>query len=88
MSALVLEGRAVAVCCSVRRTDTAHEAGVETAAALRGRGHGAAAVRAWIRALREAGPLPLYSTSWQNGASQSVARKLGLLRFGNDLHVT
>jgi hypothetical protein len=88
MRALVLEARAVAVCCSVRRTDTAHEAGVETAAAFRGRGHGAEAVRAWILAVREAGRLPLYSTSWQNVASQAVAKKLGFLLFDNDLHVT
>ncbi len=88
MTALILEERAVAVCCSVRRTETAHEAGVETAAPFRGRGHAAAAVSAWIRAVREANRLPLYSTSWQNVASQALARKLGLLLFGNDLHIT
>lgn len=88
MMALVVEDRAVAVCCSVRRTDAAHEADVETAAALRGRGYAALVVSARARAVREAQRLPLYSTSWYNAASQSVARKLALVLFGSDLHIT
>jgi hypothetical protein len=45
--ALVVDGHAVAVCCSVRRTDMAHEAGVETAPPYRGRGYAARVVSAW-----------------------------------------
>lgn len=88
MLALAVGGEAVAVCCSVRRTAEAHEAGVETAPAHRGRSHAAPVVAAWARAVRELGCVPLYSTSWENSASRAVARKLGLHHFGSDLHVT
>jgi hypothetical protein len=87
MMALVVDGQAVAVCASVRITDRAHEAGVDTAIAFRGRGYALPVVAAWARAVRDDGVQPLYSTSWENVASQSVARKLGLVQFGNDLHI-
>ncbi|HVG44817.1 MAG TPA: GNAT family N-acetyltransferase [Longimicrobium sp.] len=86
--AVVEDGRAVAVCSSVRITDAAREAGVETAPGFRGRGHAARAVAAWAVAVRRMGAIPLYSTSWSNAASQGVARKLGLRMFGADLHIT
>ena len=86
--AATVDGQAVSVCGSVRRTDFAHEAGVETVPDYRGRGYAAHVVTAWARAVREMGRVPLYSTSWKNEASRAVARKLGLIQFGNDLHVT
>jgi hypothetical protein len=86
--ALVADGRAAAVCASVRQTGAAHEAGVETAPADRGRGYAARVVAAWARAVRELGRVPLYSTSWENAASRAVARTLGLVHFGDDLHFT
>lgn len=86
MVALTVNGQAVALCSSVRRT-TAHEAGVETVSAYRGRGYAPRVVTAWARAVRDMGHVPLYSTSWQNDASRAVACKLGLIRFGNDLHI-
>ena len=86
--ALLRDGVAVSVCCSVRITSAAHEAGVETPADFRGRGYAAQAVAAWARAVRHTGRIPLYSTSWENTASQAVARKLGLVQFGADLHIT
>jgi len=88
MFAVVVDGRAVSVCCTVRVTERAYEAGVETASAHRGRGYAARATAAWARAVRDMGRVPLYSTSWQNTASRAVARKLGLIRFGSDLHFT
>jgi hypothetical protein len=88
MFALIVEGHAVAVCCSVRRTSMAYEAGVETAVPYRGFGYAAQVVSAWAGAVHHIGRAPLYSTSWQNEASRAVARKLGLICFGSDLHIT
>ena len=82
--ALVQEGRAVSICGSVRITPEAHEAGVETSVGARGRGFAVAVVAAWARAVRELGAEPLYSTSWENTASQAVARKLGLIPYASD----
>lgn len=82
------EGRAVSLCCSVRQSELAHEAGVETAEALRGRGYATRAVAAWAGAVRRLGRLPLYSTSWQNAASRALAARLGLECYGTDLHFT
>ncbi len=87
MIALLVDGYAVSLCCSVRRTCQAHEAGVETAPAYRGRGYAAQVVSAWVEAVHVRCQLPLYSTSWQNHASRSLAHRLGLLHFGNDLHL-
>ena len=85
---LPVDGEAVAVCGSVRRTAGAHEAGVETVPAFRGRGYAARVVAGWARAVRDLDRVPLYSTSWENTASRSVAAKLGLVEFGQDFHVT
>ena len=82
--ALVQEGRAVSICGSVRITPEAHEAGVETSVGARGRGFAVAVVAAWASAVRELGAEPLYSTSWENTASQAVARKLGLIPYASD----
>ena len=86
--ALLVDGRAVSVCGSVRISPRAHEAGVDTAAGFRGRGYAPRVVTAWARSVRAIGAEPLYSTAWHNAASRSVARKLGLTEFGRDLHVT
>lgn len=88
MLAKVVDGRAVSLCASVRRTPDAHEAGVETAVPFRRLGFASAVAAAWAEAVRAMGPVPLYSTSWQNAASRAVARKVGLIHFGNDLHIT
>ena len=88
MFALVVDGQAVSVCASVRLTVQAYEAGVDTARAYRGRGYAARVAAAWARGVRDLGRIPLYSTSWQNEASRAVARKLHLIQFGSDLHIT
>jgi predicted GNAT family acetyltransferase len=88
MVALTVDGHAVAVCCSGRRTSMAHEAALETAPPYRGRGYAAQVVTAWAGVVRDMGRVPLYSTSWQNEASRAVARKLALIHFGSDLHIT
>ncbi len=81
------DGAAVSLCASVRRTDAADEAGVETHPDFRGRGHAGRAVARWASEVRRSGRHPLYSTSWDNTASISVATKLGLIHFGSDLHM-
>lgn len=83
--AVIADGGAVSVCFSARLTARAAEAGVETLATHRGRGHAPAVVAAWVRAVRATGRIPLYSTSWDNAASRAVARKLGLIMYGADL---
>jgi hypothetical protein len=88
MVAVAIGDEAVSLCATVRVTSNAHEAGVETAPPHRGRGYALAAARGWARAVRALNIIPLYSTSWTNEASRSVARKLGLIQFGSDLHVT
>ena len=85
--ALVIDGRAVAVCGSVRISPRAHEAGVETAIGWRGHGHALAVVARWAAAVRDEGAEPLYSTTWENTASRALARKLGLIPVGRDLHI-
>jgi hypothetical protein len=88
MVVATVDEHAVSVCGSVRRTAAAHEAGVETAVSFRARGYASQVVIAWASAVREMAHVPLYSTSWRNDASRALARKLCLVQFGNDLHVT
>lgn len=86
--ALLRDGAAVSLCCSVRVSRAAHEAGVETALDFRGQGFAPRVVAGWADAVRRIDRIPLYSTSWDNQASLAVANKLGLIRYGNDLHIT
>ena len=64
--ALVEKDRAVSVCRSVRITPEAHEAGVETLPAFRGKGYAKEVAAEWARLVRASGAIPLYSTSWEN----------------------
>jgi RimJ/RimL family protein N-acetyltransferase len=86
--ALLEEDRAVSVCRSVRITSGAHEAGVETLPDFRGKGYAKDVVAGWARLVRSLGAVPLYSTSWENIASQAVAKKLRLALYGADFHMT
>lgn len=83
--AMIADGAAVSFCFSARLTGRVAEAGLETHADYRGRGYAGRVVAAWARAVRASGRIPLYSTSWDNLASQAVARKLGLIQYGTDL---
>lgn len=84
----VEDDAAAALCCSVRITPAAHAAGAETLAAARRRGLASQAVAEWARAVDELGAIALYSTWWDNVASQAVARRLGMKLIGVDFHVT
>jgi hypothetical protein len=82
---VIEDGFAVSLCHSARLTHRAAEAGVATLEAYRGRGYAAVVVTAWAHAIRATGRVPLYSTSWDNLASQGVARRLRLVHYGTDL---
>ncbi len=77
-------GRALSVCFCARVSGKAAEAGVNTVEAYRGRGLAPRVVAAWGSAIRASGRVPLYSTSWKNTASRSVAEKLGLRAYASD----
>lgn len=81
--ATVVGQHAVAICSCARLTAVAAEAGVETTAAAQGHGYGTAAVAGWAAALRARGILPMYSTSWDNHASQGIARRLGMIAYAD-----
>jgi hypothetical protein len=84
----VMEGVAVAACFSARITAQVAEAGVYTVERYRGRGYAVEVVRGWAAGIRATGRLPLYSTSWENMASQAVAAKLGAAPYGLDFSIT
>jgi hypothetical protein len=84
---IIREDRIVSLCRSVRISPGAHEAGLETALAFRGRGYASAVTAAWAAAVRSRGSLPLYSTSWENKASQRVAQKSSLLFYGANFSI-
>ncbi|MFS0857442.1 GNAT family N-acetyltransferase [Paenibacillus taichungensis] len=86
--AYVMEDSAVAVCCSARVSQQGAEASLYTAHNFRGQGYAAEAVKCWQYHIKESGRIPIYSTSWDNIASQTVARKLGLIQFGVDFSIT
>ena len=87
-SAVIEDSQAVSICRSVRVSSRAHEAGVDTLVGYRRRGYATTVVAAWALAVRALNRIPLYSTSWDNLASQGVARRLGLVQYGVDYHVT
>ncbi|KEK22907.1 GNAT family N-acetyltransferase [Bacillus gaemokensis] len=78
----------VSVCCSARNTSIAAEASVETVESFQGKGYGCNVVTAWAKAVQEEKRIPLYSTSSDNFSSQSVAKKLKLIHYGTDFHIT
>jgi RimJ/RimL family protein N-acetyltransferase len=85
--AVVRRGQAVCICACARLSREAAEAGVETAPEFRGQGAAVLATLAWAGAVRQSGRFPFYSTSWDNLASQAVARKLELVPVGELIHI-
>ncbi|MCS0787973.1 GNAT family N-acetyltransferase [Cytobacillus firmus] len=78
----------VSICCSARQTSKADEASVFTHVDYRGRAYGADVAKAWAAEVQIQGRIALYSTSKDNLASQSVARKLQLAQYGTDIHIS
>ena len=82
---------AAAAACSARAEGTSEHLRQLTTPASRSwrdQSLAAKAVAHWAASVREVGREPLYSTSWGNAASRSVARQLGLIEYGHTLHVT
>jgi len=88
VSAVIVDNVAVAICFSSRIAPQVCEAGVYTEAAYRGRGYATDVVRGWAGAVRASGRLPLYSTSWENLASQGIARRLGAVQYAAEFSLT
>lgn len=83
--AIVQNQAAVSLCCSARISSVAAEASLRTAPDYRGRGYGLEVSTAWAAEIQKQGRIALYSTAWNNLASQAVARKLNLKPYGMDL---
>lgn len=88
VGAAIADGVAVAVCFCSRITARVAEAGTYTAEGYRGRGYATEAARSWAAGVRAAGRVPLYSTTPDNIASQSIARKLGAMQYGMTYSIT
>ena len=86
--AYIVDGQAVSVCQTVRRSPKAEEAGVDTIESHRGKGYAPLVAAAWAKVVQAQNKMPIYSTSWENQSSQNVAKKLGLIQFGVDYHIT
>ncbi|MFJ5562554.1 GNAT family N-acetyltransferase [Lysinibacillus xylanilyticus] len=78
----------VSICCSARRSQKADEASVFTHEDYRGKGYGIDVTNAWAAEVQKGGRIALYSTSLDNFASQSMARKLKLHQYGIDIHMS
>jgi GNAT superfamily N-acetyltransferase len=83
----VVRGNVAAVAFSSRVSEGACEVGIETLPSFRGKGYAVELVEAWAAKVREIGKIPLYSTAWNNKASQAVARKLKAIFYGVDLSI-
>ena len=87
MAAMVVDGRAVSVCSSVRASQSVHCAGVETVPEHRGRGLAAKAVAAWATMVEATGATPIYGTTFDNLSSQGVIRTLRLQLVASEFSV-
>ncbi|GAB5490767.1 MAG: hypothetical protein Phog2KO_09820 [Phototrophicaceae bacterium] len=84
ITAMVINDTAVAVCFCARKTEHVAEAGVFTLEAYRKRGFAKLVVNDWAVAIHQENLVPIYSTSYSNIASQSVANTLGARQFATD----
>lgn len=83
----MVKGNVAAVAFSSRVSEGACEVGIETLPSFRGKGYAVELVEAWAAAVREIERIPLYSTAWNNKASQAVANKLKAIFYGVDLSI-
>ncbi len=88
VAAVVADGRAVSICASIHASRTSHCAGVETLPGYRGKGLGAQAVAAWFRMVQASGATAFYGTTFDNVASQGLAKRLALDLIGAEFSVS
>jgi hypothetical protein len=81
-AAFIHAGQAVSICRSVRISNKAHEAGIETLEAFRGNSYAHDVLFKWAQEVRQLGCEPLYSTLSDNFRSLRVAQKANLVCFG------
>jgi hypothetical protein len=86
MVAVVQDGVAISVCYSGRLTKYGAQAAVLTLNRYREQGYGTLVTLGWAIEARVRGLIPMFSCSWENAASLSIARKLELIQFGTDLY--
>ena len=86
--AVVIKGRAVSACRTVRRSVRGIEIGVKTSEGYRRRGYARRAVAAWCQATRQEELIVFYGTSWSNDASFGLANSLGLKQFATELSIS
>jgi hypothetical protein len=79
---IIEKNKIISICRSVRITERAHEAGIETLKEYRGKGLAMIALINWANNIQNDGYIPLYSTSKENKSSQRVAEKALLNKFG------
>jgi hypothetical protein len=77
----------LSLCRSVRISDKAHEAGIETAENHRGKGFAGIALRNWAKEVLEKGCIAFYSAAADNFKSQRTAEKAQLYRYGIGLSI-
>ena len=63
------------------------EAGIEVVEGYCGAGFAKDCTRAWAREMRKRDLIPLWSTTWENEASQAIAARLGFEMYGTDWHL-
>ena len=85
---VIKDNKPVSICCSSRQTSKASEASVYTHEDYRGKGYGIEVTNAWAAEVQKQGRIALYSTSWDNFASQALAKKLVLIQYGIDIHMS
>ncbi|HEY1201474.1 MAG TPA: GNAT family N-acetyltransferase [Niastella sp.] len=87
-NAKIINGKAVAICRTVRRYLSLVEAGVDTIEAYRNRGFGAQAVASWAAKAWSEGLIPCYSTASENKASLALASKMKMIQYATDISIS
>jgi hypothetical protein len=83
--AIIVDNHIASACVSSREDERAAEAWVQTSQTFRQRGYGSQVTAAWANNLQKRAKIPFYSHRLGNAASEGVARRLGLIRFIDDV---